>query len=116
MSNFQKIAVGGQVLDAVAAIAEDAAIAVEECHAADGRAGVGIALVERDAASGGQQLGDIDAAFLLGADQDRELEVLAIELDASGFSGCRLLLQDRAHVRWRLKAVDAAGGDSIAQV
>ena len=51
------------------------------------RAGVGVAFVERDAAGGGEQLGDIEPAFVLGADDDGQLELLAVELQAGGFGG-----------------------------
>jgi len=70
VGNFEEIAVSRQVLDVIAAITQDAAVAVEERHAAHGRAGVRVALVEGDAARHRQQLGDIDAAFLLAADED----------------------------------------------
>ena len=97
--DFQKVALRRQVLDAVAAIAENAAVAVEKRDAAGGRAGVGVALVERRAAGGREQLGDVEPAFLLGADDDGQLKILAIQLQAGGVSGRRFLLQHRAHER-----------------
>ena len=86
MRDFQKVAIAGQVFDRVAAIAKNAAVAVEKGDAAGGRAGVGVALVERDAAGRREQLGDVEAALLLGADDDRQLDLLAVKLQARDFS------------------------------
>ena len=51
----------GELLDRIAAVAEDALVAVEKRDGAGGRAGVDVAFVERDVAGLGPQLGDIES-------------------------------------------------------
>ena len=95
--DLQEIAVGGELLDRIAAVAEDAAVAVEKGDRALRRAGVGVALVERRAAAGGEQLGDVEAPFAFGAGDDGEVKRLAVQFQAGGFG--RLVLRGGAHNR-----------------
>src|ERR1043166_5258245 len=97
MGHFEEFAVRGQILDAVAAVTQDASVAIEKRNAADRRSRVGVTLVERYAACRGEQLRDVKAAFLLGANHDRKIKVLAIELNMGSLGRGGLFLQNRAH-------------------
>ena len=54
-----------ELLDRIAAVAEDALFAVEKRDGAGRRAGVHVAFVERDVAGLGPQLGDVDGRLVL---------------------------------------------------
>ena len=68
----------GEVVDVVAAVAEDAGVAVDERDRRLGRAGVHEAVVERDEPGLRAQLRDVDRALVLGAADDRELDLLVV--------------------------------------
>ena len=67
VGRFGEIAPLGNHLDRITPVAEDAVLAVQKGDRAAGRAGVGIAFVERDAARGAEQLADIDGPIAFGA-------------------------------------------------
>ena len=79
VGDFDEIAIGGQLLDRVAAVAQDAGLAVEERDGARRRASVHVAFVERDVAGLGPQLGDIDRVFVFRADDHGEFQVAGFE-------------------------------------
>ncbi len=58
----------GELLDGIAAVAQDALLAVDERDLARAGAGVPVAAVERDQAGFGAQLRDVDGRFGLRAD------------------------------------------------
>jgi len=72
VGRLDEVGLLGQVLDGVAAVAEDALFAVDERDLGLAGPGVGITVVEGDVARLVAQLADVDAAFLLGADDDGE--------------------------------------------
>ena len=67
-----------ELLDGVAAVAQDALLAVEEGDRAGGGGGVQEAGVERHEAGAGPQLRDVDPALLLRSHGERELQGLAV--------------------------------------
>ena len=78
IARFDKIAPLGQLLDRVAAVTQNALFAVEKRNGADGRAGVHVAVVHRDQAGRGAELGDIDGRFVLGAGNDRQFQLTVV--------------------------------------
>ena len=74
IAGFDEIAALGQLLDRVAAVAENALLAVEKCDGAGGRSGVHVTVVHRDQAGRGPELGNIDGGFLLRAGNYRQFE------------------------------------------
>ena len=84
VGHFDEVALLGQHLDRVAAVAEDALLAVEERDRAGGRAGVDEALVERDGPGGGPQLRDVDPVFPFGTHDEGQVGRLAVDLQPGG--------------------------------
>jgi hypothetical protein len=70
-----------QLLDRVAAVAQDARVAVDVGDGALAGAGVAVARVEGHEPGRAAQLGEVDARFLLAAAMYGELDALALELD-----------------------------------
>ena len=64
----------GQLLDRIAAVAEDAGLAVDEGDGALAGAGVAVALVVGDVAGVGAQIADIDRLLALRADDDGKVD------------------------------------------
>ncbi len=73
-------AFGGQLGDVVAAVAQDALLAVDEGDGALAGAGIAIAGVKCDAARLIAQGGDVDAHFTFGSDDGRETDRLSIKV------------------------------------
>src|SRR4029077_15006922 len=71
--------VAGDLLDRIAAVAQDARFAVDEGDRALAGAGVAIAGIERNRAAVGAELLNIDADLTLGADDDRQLVLFPVE-------------------------------------
>src|SRR6185503_4924972 len=69
----------GDLLDPVAAVAQDALLAVDEGDRALAGAGVAVAGVEGDGARLRAQRGDVDPHLALAAHDDRELVLFAVE-------------------------------------
>src|SRR6185503_7191074 len=69
----------GDLLDPVAAVAQDALLAVDEGDRALAGAGVAVAGVEGDGARLRAQRGDVDPHLALAAHGDRELVLFAVE-------------------------------------
>ena len=73
-----------ELLDRDAAVAEDAFFAVDEGDRRLARAGVHEPVVERDEAGLVPELRDVDAELVLGAADDRELDLAAVVLEYGG--------------------------------
>ena len=97
VAGFDEVAVLGEHFDRIAAVAEDALFAVEKRDGAGRRAGVDVALVERDVAGLGPQLRDVDRAFVLGADDDRQLDLRVLRFAAWPPRSSRLSFLTRVH-------------------
>src|SRR6266496_3163303 len=81
-----------ELLDGNPAVAQDVGVAVDVGDRRLARSGVDEAVVERDEAGSGPQLRDVDGGFVLGATDDRELDlVLVVAQDGGGFAHLRLL-------------------------
>ncbi len=103
----------GELLDRVAAVAQDALLAVDEGDRARAGAGVAVAGVEGDGTRSAAQRGDVDADLVLGADEDRELVLLALEVKLGLFHLQSPLKWRRALARGGARpAVGWAGGGS----
>jgi len=76
---------GGELVDGVAAVAEDAAVAIEERHLALARARVAVALVVEDVAGFLAEVAGVDGVFAFGADHHGEGECAAIDLEQGSF-------------------------------
>jgi hypothetical protein len=72
--DLEEVAALGQLLDRVAAVAQDALLAVDEGDGGAAGAGVGVAWVERDETRLVSQLADVDGAFALAALDDGQLD------------------------------------------
>ena len=79
---LDEIGLLGEFFDAVAAIAEDALLAVDEGDLGLAGAGVGVAVVEGDVAGLVAQLADVDPAFAFGADDDGEDDIFAVQVES----------------------------------
>ena len=66
----------GERLDVVAAVAEDPGVAVDVGDRRLGGTRVDVAVIERDEAALGPQLGDVDRVLAFGARHDRQLDLL----------------------------------------
>ena len=72
----------GEVFDRVAAVAKDPLFTIEVGDGAGGGAGVDVALVEGDRAGGGPEPRDVEGPLPLGADDERNLGRVAVDLEA----------------------------------
>jgi hypothetical protein len=68
-----------QLLDGNAAVTQNPFFTVDERDGAFARTGVAVAVVERDAAGFAAQLRDVNATFLFGSFNDRELNRLSVQ-------------------------------------
>ena len=71
----------GQLLDRVAAVAQDPLLAVEEGDGARAGAGVAVPGVEGDQPGIAAEPGDVDRVVALGAVNDRQLELLGTDAE-----------------------------------
>ena len=78
VGGFEEAAAFGQFFDGNAAVLEDALLGVDEGDGALARAGVAVAGVEGDVAGFGPQGGDVDGPLALGADDDGQVDALAV--------------------------------------
>ena len=69
----------GDLVDRVAAVAQDPLLAVDKGDRARAGARVAVRRVVGDGAGGAAQRGDVDSDLVLGADEDRELVLLALQ-------------------------------------
>ena len=76
--DFDEIRIRGEFFYRDAAVAKDALVAVDVRDCGLAGAGVSVTLVEGDVAGVGAELGDIEATFALGADDNGEFNGLAI--------------------------------------
>jgi hypothetical protein len=83
--DFEEVAVLGQLFDRVAAIAQDALVAIDERDCARAGAGVRVAGIECDEPGGAPELADVDGAFAFAAFDDGEGEDLIADTKFSGF-------------------------------
>src|SRR3954470_11713858 len=68
----------GERLDVVAAVPQNAGVTVDERDRRFGRAGVHVAVIERDQPGLRAQLRDVDRALVLGAPDHGQLDLLAV--------------------------------------
>ena len=85
VGRLDEVGLLGELFDAVAAVAQDALLAVDEGDLGLAGAGVGVAVVESDVAGVVTQLADIDPAFAFGADDDGEDDFLVVQFERGGF-------------------------------
>ena len=83
----RRVLLVGDVVDVVAAVAEDANLAVDERDRRLGGAGVHVAVVECDESGLRAQLRDVDGAFAFGPTHDGELDLLAVPSEYCGRFG-----------------------------
>ena|SRR5437867_3493165 len=81
----------GEFFDGYAAITENAAFTVNESDAALARAGVGVTVVQRDAAGGGAERGDINRALFFASFDDRQPGAFTIYDQLCHASGIHLV-------------------------
>jgi hypothetical protein len=79
--NARSCASVGEFLDRVAAIAENARVAVDEGDRALAGAGVRVARVHRDVAGLVAELADVDRALALAPDDDGKLDLLVADAE-----------------------------------
>ena len=85
-------ALGGQLLDRIAAVAQDPGIAIEVGDGAGARSGVAEAVVERHDARLRPQLTDIDPQVAIGPPNERQLDRAAVDGQRGRVSGSRRLV------------------------
>ena len=85
VGNLEEAALLGEILDGVAAIAQDAPFTVDEADLARRTASVLVARIERDQPALGPELSDVDRTFAFRAHQDWKLIGLALELELRRF-------------------------------
>ena len=85
VGRLDEVGLLGELFDAVAAVAQDALLAVDEGDLGFAGAGVGVAVVESDVAGVVTQLADVDPAFAFGADDDGEDDFLVVQFERGGF-------------------------------
>src|SRR5262249_25608982 len=73
-----------ELLDRIAAVAQDALVAVDEGDGALARPGVAVAVVKSDRAGLRTQRSDVDADLALAADDQREFEIVAVQAQLGG--------------------------------
>src|SRR5690606_7280936 len=73
-----------ELLDRIAAVAQDAPVAVDIGDRAAACAGIRIAAVERDQPRVGAQRRDVDGSLLLGADDDGQVTLVAVLYEGCG--------------------------------
>src|SRR5690606_36437867 len=90
-----------ELLDRIAAVAQDAATAVYERDRALARPRVGVAAVERDEPRARAKRGDVDGGFVLGSDDEGQVDALAVVAEGCGLAhheppkSCRFLRLNR---------------------
>ena len=86
IGGLDEVGLLSEFFDAVAAIAKDTLLAVDEGNLGLAGAGVGVAVVESDVAGLVAQLADVDPAFAFGTDDDGEDDVFTVQVESGVLS------------------------------
>jgi hypothetical protein len=81
--HLEKAALFGELFDRIAAVLQDAAVAVDEGDAAGAGSGVAEAGIQRDEAGGPTQFGDVEGFFALGALDKGQRQVFPVVMKSS---------------------------------
>lgn len=103
VGHFDEAGLFRELIDGIAAVAQDAQLAVEEGDGAGGGAGVLIAEVERDVAGLVAQFADVDRLLAFAAREYGELVGLAVEDDLGLLAHRRPCAKVGAFFEWPLK-------------